>query len=80
MTGEFPAQSTSNVENGSIWWRRHGYETPWVWIEVYVCFMDAWSPPYAWQQRGIDAEPFLPLANLWPMEFKFDEKFDFDLT
>ena len=25
MTGEFPAQRTSNAENVSIWWRHHGY-------------------------------------------------------
>ena len=24
VTGEFPAQSTSNVENVSIWWHHHG--------------------------------------------------------
>ena len=24
VTGEFPAQRTSNAENGSIWWRHHG--------------------------------------------------------
>ena len=24
VTGEFPAQMASNVENGSIWWRHHG--------------------------------------------------------
>ena len=23
MTGEFPAQMTSNAENVSIWWRHH---------------------------------------------------------
>ena len=25
MTGEFPAQRTSNAENVSIWWRHHGW-------------------------------------------------------
>ena len=25
VTGEFPAQKTSNAENVSIWWRRHGF-------------------------------------------------------
>ena len=24
MTGEFPAQMASNVENASIWWHHHG--------------------------------------------------------
>ena len=27
-TGEFPAQMASNAENGSIWWRHHGLNTP----------------------------------------------------
>ena len=26
VTGEFPSQRASNVENGSIWWLHHGYE------------------------------------------------------
>ena len=25
VTGEFPAQMTSNAENASIWWRHHGW-------------------------------------------------------
>ena len=25
VTGEFPAQMASNVENASIWWRHHVY-------------------------------------------------------
>ena len=25
VTGEFPAQNASNVENGSIWWRHHAF-------------------------------------------------------
>ena len=28
VTGEFPAQSTSNAENVSIWWRHHGIRGP----------------------------------------------------
>ena len=24
-TGEFPAQIANNAENGSIWWRHHGF-------------------------------------------------------
>ena len=26
VTGEFPAQKTSNAENVSIWWRHHGIQ------------------------------------------------------
>ena len=26
VTGEFPAQIASNVENVCIWWRHHGYK------------------------------------------------------
>ena len=29
VTGEFPAQRASNVENVSIWWRRHGSHNNW---------------------------------------------------
>ena len=29
VTGEFPAQSTSNAENVSIWWRHHVFWTFW---------------------------------------------------
>ena len=32
VTGEFPAQMTSNAENGSIWWRHHEYTTK------FICF------------------------------------------
>ena len=28
-TGEFPAQRASYAENVSIWWRHHGFRTPW---------------------------------------------------
>ena len=28
MIGEFPAQRASNAENGSIWWRHHGWRLP----------------------------------------------------
>ena len=43
VTGEFPAQRASNVENVSIWWRHHGwwqqanitYNTTEFWIEEY---------------------------------------------
>ena len=27
VTGEFPAQSVSNAENASIWWRHHVFRT-----------------------------------------------------
>ena len=28
-TGEFPAQTASNVENVSIWWRHHAFNVSW---------------------------------------------------
>ena len=34
VTGEFPAQSASNTENVSIWWRHHGLPSPW----GIICF------------------------------------------
>ena len=30
VTGEFPTQRASNVENVSIWWRHHEYVRPWL--------------------------------------------------
>ena len=32
VTGEFPSQRTSNVENASIWWRHHAYAKPSKWL------------------------------------------------
>ena len=37
VTGEFPAQRTSNAEQASIWWRHHG--TMKVWTKWQVCFV-----------------------------------------
>ena len=34
VTGEFPAQSASNTENVSIWWRHHGLPSLW----GIICF------------------------------------------
>ena len=39
VTGEFPAQRASNVENVSIWWRHHGIcMVPFAWV-MYVLNM-----------------------------------------
>ena len=35
VTGQFPAQSASNAENISIWWRHHDHIRPWAWQTVY---------------------------------------------
>ena len=46
-TGEFPAQTASNAENVSIWWRHHGCRSlpliPYVRLIVYVMFSKAGS-------------------------------------
>ena len=36
VTGEFPAQMASNVENFSIWWRHHGFDK-WWYFTVFLC-------------------------------------------
>ena len=38
MTDEFPAQSVSNAENVSIWWRHHGYVNQMNACENIGCF------------------------------------------
>ena len=41
VTGEFPAQSASNAENVSIWWRHHAYAlepgvTRWSYFKMFI--------------------------------------------
>ena len=42
ITGEFPAQMSSNSENVSIWWRHHEFES------CLVPPPDPYSNRYAW--------------------------------
>ena len=48
VTGEFPAQMASNVENVSIWWRHH------------VNLWPSWMIPYAWNDIHHNGQPDLP--------------------
>ena len=34
VTGEFPAQRTSNAENVSIWWRHHDFQCQWIPFQI----------------------------------------------
>ena len=45
VTGEFPAQSASNAENISIWWRHHAIMSTlsWLWITRNHCLIQLWS-------------------------------------
>ena len=43
VTGEFPAQKTSNAENVSIWWRHHN-EILHFWVNIYGDFATISSP------------------------------------
>ena len=47
VTGEFPAQKASNVENASIWWRHHIFSIDQLqWQRALVQFTEAW---YIWR-------------------------------
>ena len=45
VTGQFPAQSASNAENISIWWRHHDHIRPWAWQTVYSSL--TWTKSYS---------------------------------
>ena len=47
VTGEFPAQWTSNAENVSIWWRRH------VNVSELIIYVGGFQPPWHYQCRSI---------------------------
>ena len=38
VTGEFPAQRASNVENDAIWWRPHVYQIPLLMSDINFIF------------------------------------------
>ena len=48
MTGEFPTQTASNVENVSIWWRHHDY-----WRELYPHSQDIVSADFLFTHGGL---------------------------
>ena len=53
VTGEFPAQRSSNAENVSIWWRHHERWAPHnshsLETEIQRLFYSVWPPPFSSQ-------------------------------
>ena len=54
VTGEFPAQSASNAENVSIWWRHHEPRvsgTTWAKLQATASRPKKIQPPFSYQQQ-----------------------------
>ena len=61
VTGEFPAQSASNAENVTIWWRHHD----WCWVKMDTIFQTAFSNLFS--RMNIIAFLFLiTRGQFWP--------------
>ena len=55
VTGEFPAQMASNVENSSIWWRQHAYLRPISQEMLKISF----------KKNEFEKYTFMPLKKTW---------------
>ena len=65
VTGEFPAQRTSNAESVSIWWRHHAYTydsvKKWWTMQIFISYFIR-TIQYAKSQRH--TRTFLPEAGI----------------
>ena len=79
LTGEFPAQVASNVENLSIWWRHQGTRVH-VDLDLTLFFISEWhsgtpyafffvSPPYIYTEKGRRSVEAQVCINRLPDEY-----------
>ena len=67
VTGEFPAQRASNMENVSIWWRHHAMNS---WRTLYLALTDElWSIfcKYSWEESTM----LWRVTTVYPYIFRY---------